>query len=205
MKNNLPTVLLVLITASSFAIRSADAATWAFARSLYSDPKARQIGDLLTVIIEEEAEVSMDARNSSTKSSGASGNISLGHPRIDDRPTSWTNFVVPSWSLDTRRTFSGDGSRESRDSFSSRITVQVTDVMPNGNLLIEGSRSVKIHEEQIKVVLTGTVRPNDISRDNEIKSSRIADTTVRYESAGPLAQNVRRGILTSLLNWINPF
>jgi flagellar L-ring protein FlgH len=179
--------------------------TWLFARSLCADPKAMNIGDLITVLIEEETSVSMDAKNSSKNASAASGSLSFGHPKVDDQPTAWTNISLPAWSLETERTFEGDGSRESSDKFTSRITAHVIDVMPNGNLLIEGSRSVKIHEELAKVILTGTVRPSDISRDNVVKSSCIADTTIRYESQGPLVKNVKRGVLSSVLNWLNPF
>ncbi len=197
-------LLLAAILAANTAMAS-EPKTWTFARSLYSDPKARRIGDLLTVLIEEEASVSMGAKNSSKNASSASGSISFGHPKVDDQPTAWTNISLPAWSLETERSFNGDGSRESSDKFTSRITVQVIDIMPNGNLLIEGSRSVNIHEESAKVILTGTVRPSDISRANVVKSSCIADTTIRYESYGPLVKNVKRGMLSSLLNWINPF
>ena len=204
MKRINPFLLLAALFAAQIAAAS-ESKTWTFARALYGDPKATRVGDLLTIIIEEEASVSMDAKNTSKNSSSAAGSLSFGHPKIDDNPTAWTNISLPAWSLETERSFAGDGSRQSSDKFTTRITVQVIDIMPNGNLLIEGSRSVRIHEEAARVILTGTVRPRDVTRDNTVKSSSIADTTIRYESSGPLVKNVQRGVLSSLLNWINPF
>jgi flagellar L-ring protein FlgH len=178
---------------------------WSMARALCRDRKARQIGDLLTVIIEEKANIEMSAKNSSQKSSAASGQMSFGHPRLDSRASPWTNAVLPAWSLETERSFEGDGSMENNNEFTSKITVRVTDVAPNGNLMIEGKRSVVIQSEDVVVITTGTVRPEDISRDNTVNSSRIADTAVRYMSSGPMVRGQKRGLLMSLLNLINPF
>ena len=199
-------ILLFLLSMSIIQPgNTANSKEWSMACRLFGDPKARKVGDLLTVIIEEESSTKMDAKNSSKKTSKAAGSMSFGHPKIDDRATAWTNVVIPAWSLETGRSFEGDGKMENKNKFTSKITVRVTDVMPNGNLLIEGKRSMIIQNESVIVIMTGTVRPRDISRDNIVKSSRIADTAVRYASSGPMIRSQKRGLLMSLLNWINPF
>lgn len=200
--------IILSFLCSAFIIQTGSASgskDWSMACSFCGDPKARRIGDLLTVIIEEEGSIKVNAKNSSSKKSTESGQISIGHPRIDDQPTPWTNAVIPAWNLQTESGFDANGKVENNNKLTSYITVRITDVAPNGNLIIEGKRSVIMQNENITVITTGTVRPTDVSRDNTIKSTRIADTAVRYASAGPVTKSQNRGWLMSIWNRINPF
>lgn len=178
---------------------------WKMAAGLYKDTKAARVGDLLTVLITEETLATKDAKSSSSKKASLSGTASFAHPTLDGRKTSWTNATLPAYSLETARDFEGDGSIENKESFTASITVRVVDVLPNGNLMIEGSRKLVIQDESMTVHIAGTVRPADISRNNTIQSSDIADASINYTSKGPLVQNQKRGIVTRLWNWINPF
>ena len=200
-------ILALMIMATwgvSASVAQADD-SWSFVLRLTSDTSAREVGDLVTVIIEEEAESSLDASSQFSKNSHIGGNISAGRPRIDDRPSSWTNAVLPSYSLDTGHSYEGGGSSSSSDRLTTRMAARVTEVLPNGNLLIEGKRSIIVQEEFVEMLLTGTVRPRDISSDNTVESTRIADATIKYESNGPIERNRKRGLITRLWHWINPF
>jgi flagellar L-ring protein precursor FlgH len=176
-----------------------------FAIELIADQKARSVGDLLTIIVEEESEAERDASTSGSKNTAMSGSMSFGHPRLDDRSTAWTNAVVPEWSVDVGSSYKGSGKTRNSEKLSSRMTATVMDVLPNGNLLIEGRRSTSIDRDRVTVVLSGIVRPRDVNSANIVMSSSIADASIRYESAGPLAREQRRGLLTRILNFINPF
>jgi len=178
---------------------------WTMACRLYKDSKARNIGDLLTVIIEEESSASTDASGSANRSSSMGGSANFTHPNIDGKSTAWTNAALPSYTMDISKSFSGSGSTENSDQLKSKITVRITDILPNGSLIVEGKRSVMIQDETMQVVLTGTVRIKDISKDNTISSTLIADTTIRYKSTGPMTKNQKMGLLTRIWNWINPF
>ena len=156
-------------------------------------------------IIEEEAETSKDAKNSSSKKSSMSGNLSFGHPKADSQPTAWTNAVVPTWNVNANRGFDGSGSSQNKNSFNARISARVTEVLPNGNLLIEGKRSVTVQKDAVTILLTGTIRPSDVSSANTVLSSHIADASIRYVTSGPVAREQQRGLFTRLWNWINPF
>ena len=175
------------------------------ATKLYKDTKAKTVGDLITVLITEETLASKDAKSSSSKSPAAGGTASFAHPTFDDRKTAGTNATLPASSLEASRKFQGDGSIENSEKFTASITVRVIDVMPNGNLLIEGSRNIVIQKETMTVHIAGTVRPTDITRSNTINSSDIADASIKYSSQGPLVKNQERGFITKLWNWINPF
>jgi flagellar L-ring protein FlgH len=205
MNNVLKISMLAALLAATSLCRAGDDDSWKMANALYKDTKARNIGDILTVHITEETLASKDAKSSSSKNSSLSGSASFGHPIVDGRETAWTNASLPAYSLEANRSFQGDGSIENSEKFTASVTVRIIDILPNKNLLIEGQRSLVIQEETMKVHVSGTVRPADISRNNTINSSAIADASIKYESEGPLVKNQKRGLFTRFLNWINPF
>lgn len=194
-------------------VTAAEAPEWKLAMRLYGDEKARRIGDLVTVVIEEKSSANKAAENKSAKSTSGSGSISIGHPYYtkDDgtgevrQPTAWTQAVVPAWSWQAGSDFSGGGQSSSEEGLNSTMTARVLDILPNGNLLLEGRRVIQLQEEKVEMVLTGMVRPRDVSADNVVSSSRIADAAIRYETAGPMSRDQKRGFLTRMVNWINPF
>jgi flagellar L-ring protein precursor FlgH len=201
--------LLITMTALAAAGVSALAepvADWSLATRLYGDKKARRVGDILTVLIVEEATSSKDAQKGTDKKFSTSGKLTFASPVVDGIPqASWTNAGIPAWSVDATRSFSGKGSMENKDAFSGTIGARVMEVLPNGNLMIEGRRTLVIQNEAVEIVLTGTVRPEDISRENTIKSTAVADAAIQYNSTGSIAKNQNKGIFPMLWDWINPF
>jgi flagellar L-ring protein precursor FlgH len=176
------------------------------ATDLYGDKKAHRIGDILRVEIVEQTSSSKDAQKTTDKQNNITGSISINSPTVDgENRASWGNVSVPSWKLNTTRAFTGKGAMENSDKLTGTISVRVMEVLPNGNLLVEGSRSVFVQNEEAKIILTGMVRPEDISRDNAVKSTAVADATIRYVSSGSIARNQRKGLLTSLWDWVNIF
>lgn len=203
MKYTTTTTMASLLLAAVFL--QAAPPDWSMAEQFYADRKASRIGDLVTVLIEEETEASKDAQNKSNRRTKLDGGLRLGHPTIDNRTTAWTNVVLPSYSLDAGGSFEGGGSLQNKDKFVTRITVTVTDLLPNGNLLVTGKRVVSLQNESVEIHLSGVIRPRDIAQDNTIPSAHVAEATIRYVSSGPIAQNQKRGILTRFIDWINPF
>ena len=208
-KTTLPSVgflLAALLLARSLATAQADEKSrWAMASRLYGDHCARQIGDLLTILIVEESSAKRDAEQQTDKSMKFGGNVSVARPRLDTREISWTNYTVPAWNIDASRTFGGKGSLANKDTLSGSIAVRVTEVLPNGNLLVEGKRSVSVGNETVEFLLTGTVRVEDIDKENKVQSTDVADASIVYLTSGTIANTQRKGIVPSLLDWINPF
>ncbi len=79
------------------------------------------------------------------------------------------------------------------------------EVLPNGNLLIEGKRTVQIQKEYVSFILSGTVRPEDISADNVVLSTAIADASIKYESNGSVTVDQKKGLVTRVFDWLNLF
>ena len=190
---------------AAFVVSACASMNWDMATQLYAHRKARHVGDLLTVRIVESSNVEKDASRSTRKSFSAGGSASFGRPQIDDRPAAWTNFSLPQFSMSGSRDFSGQGSVEDNDKFESYITVRVRDVLPNGDLLVEGKRTLALKEETIHMFLSGAVRVRDIDNRNTVESTKIADAVIQYKSAGTVERSARPGLVPRVIDWINPF
>ena len=170
--------------------------------SLIADHTARSVGDIVTIIVEEESSASQDVNTTTSKTSGTEAAIeTLFFPK-----TSFfkDNKEDPTFKWDSTSDFSGKGSTDSKGSLETKLTARVIDVFPNGNLLIEGSRTIQIDESNIKMILTGVIRPADIANDNTISSSSIADAKIEYVQEG--FGNVNKfGVVTKFWNWLNIF
>ena len=201
-------IFFPLIPLLAIALTSAAAdpdAKWAMARRLYTDQKARQIGDILTVLVMENSSSSKEASSKSAKSTSTKGSLSIFHPKLDNRATSWTNASIPEWGIEATRGFDGSGEQKNSDQISATVSARVTEVLPNGNLLIEGKRTLAVQSEEMEYVLTGTVRPIDISRENTIYSTKIADLSIQYLSSGSVAKSQEKGVFDKVVDFVNPF
>jgi flagellar L-ring protein precursor FlgH len=96
----------------------------------------------------------------------------------------------------------GTGSTTQSGRFSTRVAVTVREVQPNGNMLIEGTRLIKINKEEQQITFTGIIREDDIRADNTILSERVADARITNLGKGLAADRQRRGILTWILDWL---
>lgn len=170
----------------------------------YSDRTARRVGDLLTVQIEEQSTVQKDSSNDREKSLG--GKFSFDLPSlVQAGNTLWEALSLPEWTVDGSKNFSASGSKQNTDVFSALITVNITEVLPNGNLMIMGGRKVNIDGDILQFTLTGTVRPDDVDRMNTVLSTRIAGAAISYETIGEFASNQRKGLVSRVVDLIMPF
>lgn len=160
-------------------------------RSLYSDPKARVVGDLLTVYINTNATVSSQAQHVTSKNQSVSATAGTGLMRF-----------FPAMGMKAGRDTNGSGSTSSSTQLLDQVTVIVKEVLPNGNLRVEGERTVKIEKDVSIVTFSGIVRPQDIAPDNTILSSAVAEQTLVTKGTGPIAEKQRPGWLNRFLSWL---
>ncbi len=144
----------------------------------YVDVKARRPGDLLVVLINERSDVENLDRRSLNKSGSSDASISGSYSFSPGSTGTGTLSEQTSGS----RTFDGNTQFQSEREFLDRFTVSVIDVLPNGNLLIQGHRKVAIEGDQKSLVLTGVVRQVDVSLENTISSQDVAQLDIRYLS-----------------------
>ena len=160
--------------------------------SLFQDVKAKGIGDILTIIISESS--------NSTRSSSANNSKSA------DFDVSAGNGSLMKWltahGASQEDSFKASGNISNTNRFTANITVQVIGVQPNGNLLVAGSQSIKQNKDLQTITITGEIRPEDISSNNTILSTYVANADIVISGKGPLMRKQRQGILTQVLNFL---
>lgn len=168
---------------------------------LFEDLKARRVGDILTVVLNEKTDATKEAVTDVTKTStstitnptilGASPEFSL--PKFT--PLSSTQDLNLGSSLSSDHSLAGDGSAEQSNELTGNITVSVVEVLPNGNLIIRGEKRVTLNNGVEYVQLSGIVRPVDILSNNTVLSTQVADATINYTGEGEIADSNKGGWL----------
>ena len=118
-------------------------------------------------------------------------------------PAAFDNKAMIKASL--KNSFGGSGETSRDETMTASITARVVNVMPDGNLFIRGSREVKVNSESQFIILSGLIRPSDISPDNTILSSYIADAKIAYTGKGPVSDKQKPGWLLRLVDHVWPF
>ena len=183
---------------------------------LFQDTKARTAGDIVTVKIEESSKASNKANTKTARDSSLSAGIETFMGIEDwwqDKVLRWlgTNmpkvnpFGSPSVKGGMASEFEGDGSTTRSGDLTAYITCRVTDVLPNGNLRIVGTREVMVNHENQVIILSGVIRPRDIGDDNIIKSIYVSDAKIAYSGSGVIDDRQRPGWMANFLNTVWPF
>lgn len=204
----LPLLAVVVLAAAPLRV-AANGSLWTSAgpgaRSIVADRKAATVGDILTIVIAESAV----AQSSQTKQSNRNSTIEDAVERFLFSAAAsglgTHNGELPSTSILGKAAYSGGGAVNNTQSLSSRAAVLVSDVLPNGNLVIEGVRVVTFSGETQYVVLHGLVRRDDIARDNTVLSTNIAEARVEFHSEGSLTDAQKRGWLAKVYEKLRPF
>jgi flagellar L-ring protein precursor FlgH len=183
---------------------------------LFIDTKARNIGDIVTVKIEESAQATNRANTETERSSGLEAGIDKLFgiekwwqdevlPDVDDNIPKIDPFGNPSVKGSISSDFKGDGETSRSGNLEAYITCRVVDVMANVNLKIVGTREVMVNNENQLIILSGVIRPRDISDTNIILSTFISDAKIAYSGSGVVDDRQRPGWLANLLNNAWPF
>jgi len=169
---------------------SADASLWSGARaSLLGDQRARQRGDILTVVVEIDDKAEMtDTSGRSRTSAEKMGIPSLfGIPQRLDEALAEGSSMADAVATKGASSYQGTGSIQRKEKLTLRIAATITQVLPNGVLQIQGSQEVRVNYEIRELVVTGFARPEDISRQNEITYDKIAQARISYGGRGQIS------------------
>ena len=170
--------------------------------NLFSDNRARGIGDIVTVKISESTEITGTEDSSAESSNSHSVNLETSNflTKIKD-----ISGYLPNFTADTSHNFSGKGDYESNRNINLELTAVVTEILANGNLIIEGNRDVNINGEKYNIKLSGILRPIDINIDNEVQSTSIANASITLEGKGFLTRAGKRGWWNRIREVVWPF
>ena len=172
--------------------------------AFYSDQRATRVGDIITVKIVEATKSNEKATTDLTKT----GTTVLGIPNLlglemNKYPSSITPASMISSNI--QNDFKGEGETTRDGSIVSTISAKVVEVMPNGNLAIEGKREITLNNERKEILLQGVVRPKDIAADNSVSSTQVADAKVILTGVGILGEKQSPGWLVRILDIVWPF
>ncbi|RJQ84829.1 MAG: flagellar basal body L-ring protein FlgH [Desulfobacteraceae bacterium] len=173
---------------------------------LFINLKARRIGDIVTIRIVENSSASNQASTTTDRSSSLTAGIE-GFFNAEKRYANDHPFFNPFSSVKgaINSEFEGTGATKRSGALSAYMTARVMDILPNGNLVIEGNREVRVNAENQQITLTGIIRPRDISADNIIQSTYIADARIAYSGKGVINERQRPGWFTRVLDVVWPF
>jgi flagellar L-ring protein precursor FlgH len=175
------------------------------ALGMVSDRKAAAKGDILNVIVEETAAADRTLLKTSNHTSSTSSAITqfLFSPLTSGLGTN--GGKLPATSFNSTSAFSGGGEVTNNQTLSASTAVVVTDVLPNGNLVIQGVRLITISGETQSIVLHGVVRADDVSAADTVASSSVADARLELVTRGTISDQERSGWLTKIYNVLRPY
>ncbi|KZM47642.1 flagellar basal body L-ring protein FlgH [Labrenzia sp. OB1] len=175
-------------------------------RAFFKDQRASQVGDILTVVvtIDDQAEIENKTERSRSETSGAGVGGALG-TAIDTifMPASVAASDIAS--TNSNSSFEGDGSVDRNETLQTTVAAVVTQVLPNGNLVIEGRQEVRVNFEVREMIVAGIVRPEDITANNRIASEQIAEARIGYGGRGQISDVQQPRVGNQVLDILLPF
>lgn len=166
---------------------------------LFADLKARRVGDILTIRLNETTAASKNAITKTTKTTAVADSA----PTLFGQSLTIKGKPLLSTTLNGANAFDGEGSSTQSNSLAGSLTVTVTSVQANGNLVVQGDKILKLNQGEEYVHIAGVVRTADIATDNTVTSDKIADAHISYSGKGVTDSSNRMGWLARFFN--SPF
>jgi len=171
------------------------------ARPMYADNRGVNIGDILTIVVQENTTATKNNETKTEKSSSLTAQI--------------TSFFFPGWlsakgsmpavQYNADAKHDGSGAINNSEAIVAHVAVKVMDVLANHNLVIEGKRETSFSDEKQTIILRGVVRPEDVNSDNTVLSYNVADATISITGKGSVSDTQRKGWFTQIWDKVTPF
>jgi flagellar L-ring protein precursor FlgH len=187
-------LLIIIFILLPYGVKSEEL-TGLVTNSLYTDHKAHQVGDLLTVLIYESAQGSNVSESNNKKDNKFEATGTKGTGVLDFIP-------LLGASTETKNETKGSGETARSGNLVAKMTVSVMAVRENGDLVIEGNRVIGVNQDKEILTLSGVVRPEDVTSGNAVYSYNIADAKITYQGKGPSSSASKSGIFSRIMNWI---
>lgn len=172
---------------------------------LYADRRAHKVGDILMVEIVETSNAAKEANTETKRTSSISGDLGYLFRFAD-----WMKFQEKTTDAKTVEAtlinkFKGEGDTDQKSTITATISARIIDITVDGNFVIQGYRQLRINNDTQHIILSGLIRPDDISQDNTIQSSLIADARIEMNGEGVIADKQQPGWLARGVDMIWPF
>jgi flagellar L-ring protein precursor FlgH len=174
-------------------------------RAMYADKRASRVGDLITIVVQENTTANKNSQTSTSKKASMDAAITafLYSPAASGLLTK--GGTLPALKYNSANTFDGGGSINNSQQIVAQVTVRVIDVLPNRNMMIEGTRETSFSGEKQNIVLRGIVRPEDVTANNTVFSYNVADAKIQIIGKGAITDSQRKGWFTKIWDKVSPF
>jgi flagellar L-ring protein FlgH len=178
--------------------------------NMLGDKRARAVGDILTIIVQESVASAKDNNTKTARKASLNASMDSFFYPPNTAASAISRFltkggVYPSMKLNSDNQFAGGGTISNSEQITARVTVRVVDVLPNGNLVIEGRRVTEFALEKQNVILRGVVRSEDITPYNTVYSYNVADVTISMQQSGTVTDSQRKGWFFRVWEKVSPF
>lgn len=184
-------MILIFMILFSFSQVMAQSAAY----SMFSDRRARKVGDIITILVVEYSTATSEASTVTDKTNDHGFTMYGG---------SGTQAFSPMNGMrgNFQNGYDGTASVSRKGQLQTKITATVTEIRPNGDLMLQGNRGVVMNGETETATITGVVRQEDVSGENTVYSYQLADAQISYSGKGVVNTGQRPGMITKLLNWV---
>lgn len=172
--------------------------------SIYTEKRARRVGDVITVMIQEDTNATQAASSQNQKTGSVAIGAGAGSLGAGSYGTGIAN-LPNQIGLGASSYHQGQGTSSRSTTITGEMTAKITSVLPSGNYFIEGTRYVEVNDEKQTVEVTGEIRPDDISSENTVSSLRVANAKIKLTGTGPASEAAKPGLLTRVLSWLGLF
>jgi len=197
----------VALNLSALCPRVAAQSLWhdGASRAMFADKRASQVGDLITILVQENTTATKDNKTSTSKKATMDAAITafLYSPAASGLLTQ--GGTLPALKYNSANNFDGGGTINNSEQIVARVTVRIVDVLPNRNMLVEGTRETAFGGEKQNIVLHGIVRPDDVMANNTIFSYNVADAKIQIITKGAITDSQRKGWFTKIWDKLSPF
>ena len=174
-------------------------------RPMFADKRAVAVGDLITIVVQENTTASKNNQTATSKKTSLDAAITsfLYSPAASGLLTK--GGTLPALKYASDHEFSGGGTIANSEQIVAQVTVRVVDVLPNGNMVIEGARETSFGGEKQNITLRGVVRPADVTANNTVYSYNVAEAKIQITGKGAITDSQRKGWFTKIWDKLTPF
>ena len=174
-------------------------------KPICADKRAGQVGDIVTILVAELTTASKDNNTTTAKESSVNAAITsfLYSPANSGALTK--GGALPAMKFNNKSAFAGGGTINNKQQMLASVAVRVVDVLPNKNLILEGTRTSSFSGEEQTITLRGVIRADDIMANNTVFSYNIADATIKFVTKGTITDSQRKGWFQRLWDKLSPF
>ncbi|HUZ07256.1 MAG TPA: flagellar basal body L-ring protein FlgH [Candidatus Paceibacterota bacterium] len=206
-KNLIPKIIIFAAFAALLTASAQAQSLWRddISRPMFADKRGTSVGDILTIVVQENTTANKNNETKTERSSSLSAAITsfLFSPGASKLLTQGGQLPAMAYNSDHKH--DGSGAINDSESIVAHIAVTITDVLPNGNLVVEGKRETSFSSEHQTIILRGVIRSDDVAADNTVLSYNVADATIQIIGKGTVTDSQNKGWFNRIWDKLNPF